>query len=309
MNHKNYISHLKALLVKEGLSQQQLAKRLDVTFAALNRWLNGRATPHPAKIQSIERLYRESIGYPAIAAGALRELEREADSLRIKGLWAKIARNTALQKELLLDHTYNSTTIEGATFTRNQTKVVLFEHTTFPAKSMSEHLDVTNHAAILKDILRKRVKGPIHEFFVQYLHLRLMQGIRDDAGIYSTHERRILGSPIALTHPKDIPEEMGNLMKSWKRSRSVRKVSGIADFHAQFELIHPFGDGNGRIGRLLMVMQCLEVDLPPVVIENSRKAEYYDVLEYAQRKSAGPFIAFLVDEMKRTHREVRGYLR
>ena len=71
---------------------------------------------------------------------------------------------------------------------------------------------------------------------------------------------------------------------------------------------HPFGDGNGRTGRLLMVLQCLEEGFPPVVIENARKADYYDVLEYAQKKSDGPFICFLADEMEKTARLMKRFL-
>lgn len=131
-----------------------------------------------------------------------------------------------------------------------------------------------------------------------------MQGIREEAGSYSKYQRAIRGVDLALTHPKDIPEEMGALIKRWKKfpQKTVREI-GI--FHVQFELIHPFGDGNGRLGRLLMILQCLEQNDPPAVIETARKAEYYEVLEYAQRKSEGPFIVFLADEMQRTQQIIK----
>lgn len=117
----------------------------------------------------------------------------------------------------------------------------------------------------------------------------------------------VRGIDVALTHPKDIPEEMGRLIKQW-RSKPVRKtLREIAVFHVQFELIHPFGDGNGRVGRLAMAFQCLQEGYAPVVIENARKAEYYEVLEYAQKKSEGPFIRFLTDEMQTTHRILQKY--
>ena len=82
-------------------------------------------------------------------------------------------------------------------------------------------------------------------------------------------------------------------------------IRDIAGFHVNFELIHPFGDGNGRVGRLLMAVQCLTAGYLPLVIENEKKLEYYEVLEYAQRKSEGPFVAFLVHELERTDRLFR----
>ena len=127
-----------------------------------------------------------------------------------------------------------------------------------------------------------------------------MRGIRDDAGSYSKYQRAIRGVNITLTHPEDIPEEMDRLIKAWGRKPLKKTVKEIASFHVHFELIHPFGDGNGRVGRLLMTLQCLHADYAPVVIEDERKTEYYEVLEYAQRKSEGPFVCFLLDEMERT---------
>ena len=303
---ENYISQIRELLKLGGFSQLELAKRLGVTFAALNRWLHGHSRPRPARIRKIHRLYKELIGYPAITQQALFGLVRTADAMKRKGLWDLIGKDQGLQDELLLEHTYNSTTIEGTTFTKKETEVVIFKKAIIPEKSLTEHLEVTNHAAVLKSIFQKKYRGPVTEDLVKELHLGLMQGIREDAGNYSKHPLRFLGVPVALTHPEDIPEEMGHLIMRWKKFRR-KTVQEISLFHIQFELIHPFGDGNGRVGRLLMTLQCLQQNFPPVVIENARKAEYYDVLEYAQRKSEGPFIAFLVDEMKTTHQLIQKY--
>lgn len=305
--HINYISLLKSILDKGGFSQEKLAAKLGVTFAALNRWLNGRAVPRTGKLEAIRKLHKEIVGYPAISEEHLREIVDTAEALKIRNLWAKIADHRALQDKLLIEHTFNSTSIEGTTFTKKETEIVIFEKGVVTDKTLTEHLEVTNHAAVLRGMLLKRNRELVTERGIKELHRNLMQGLREDAGLYSKYHRAIRGVEIALTHPKDIPEEMRSLVRNWHRTRR-KTVKEIALFHIGFELIHPFGDGNGRVGRLLMILQCLMCNFPPVIVETARKAEYYEVLEYAQRKSENPFIAFLADEMQRTHRIISKYL-
>ena len=304
----NYISQLKEILAAGSMTQGQLAERLEVTFAALNRWLHGHARPQPRRIATIQKLHKELVGYPSVTHEHVQEAMGRADRLKRRALWALIAEHQALQEDLLLEHTYNSTSIEGTTFSKRQTEAVLFGKALIPDKSLMEHLEVTNHAAVLKGIFQMKRAGLITEAFIQNLHKGLMQGVREDAGLYSRYPRAIRGVNIALTHPKDIAEEMANLIRSFRKKPAHKTICDIADFHVQFELIHPFGDGNGRIGRLLMAMQCLQENYPPVVIENARKADYYDVLEYAQRKSNGPFVCFLAEEMGRTANIIKKYL-
>jgi Fic family protein len=305
---KNYITLLKEIIAHGGISQRRLAQRLGVTFAALNRWIHGYAKPRERKIQAIHKLYQEIVGFPSVTEREIKSVIQKARALRRKNLWKMIAHNQALQDELLLEHTYNSTAIEGTTLTKRETEVVIFSKGILPDKSLIEHLEVTNHAAVLRNIFEKNYQGSVTEVLVKELHRGLLQGILPDAGFYSKHPRVIRGVDIALTHPKDIPEEMQNLIHEWNRAPKQKTLKEIALFHVHFELIHPFGDGNGRVGRLLMTLQCLEAGYPPVVIENARKADYYEVLEYAQRKTEGPFICFLADEMEKTAQILRKYL-
>jgi Fic family protein len=134
-----------------------------------------------------------------------------------------------------------------------------------------------------------------------------MQGINQNAGEYSKHHRAIRGLDLSLCHPKDIPDEMNRLVKEFNAIKT-KTLKDIAKFHVDFELIHPFGDGNGRVGRLLMVMHCLALDLPPVVIHNASKLTYYDTLYYAQTKHEGAFLEFIYEEMLDTARILDRYL-
>lgn len=303
---QNYISQIREILGTGAYTQASLAERLGITFAALSRWLNHRARPHPRRLATIAKLHRQIIGFPSLSKTELLRIDRQAMALRRKTLWGLIAKRMDLQNELLVEHTYNSTSIEGTTLSPKETAVVILEHGLIPDKSLQEHLEVTNHAAVLKEIFLRRYREPITESLVRNMHRDLLRGVRDDAGSYSRHPRVIRGLDIELTHPSDIPEEMKRLLRAWNRP-SRKSVREIAEFHAQFELIHPFGDGNGRIGRLLIILQCLERGYPPVIIENSRKAEYYEVLEYAQKNSEDPLAVFLVEEMRRTAGIIRRY--
>lgn len=304
----NYIVQLKQIMERGNVSQAQLARQLGVTFAALNRWINRHAKPRPSKLEDIQKLFQEVVGYPSISTQELARGIKEAKILVRKDVWDKISTNDDLQDDLLLEHTYNSTSIEGTTFTKRETENVMFNKGIIPGKNLIEHLEVTNHASVLRQIFQKKIVRPISEEWIKELHKGLIHGIRDDAGVYSKHQRGIRGVDIVLTHASDIPEEMGTLIQEWKKGPKSKTIKEIADFHVSFELIHPFGDGNGRVGRLIMVYQCLQIGYPPVIIENSRKEEYYDVLEYAQKKKDDPFILFLVDEMKTTHKKIKKYI-
>jgi len=307
MMDKNYMWQLKDILAVSGISQAKLAEKLGVTYASLNRWINGHAKPHPGRLNGIERLYREIVGYPAITEEYLKEVVNKADSYKVKGIWKTIAENGDLQDEFLLEHTYNSTSIEGTTFTKRETEGIIFDGAIIHDKTLKEHLEVKNHAAVLRNIFTEKYTGPVSQDFVKRLHENLMQGLHKDAGSYSKYERVIRSLDIALTHPKDIAEEMTILINNWNKNLSMKTIRDIADFHSSFELIHPFGDGNGRLGRILMTLQCLRYGYPPVIIENAKKMEYYDVLQYAQTNSDGPFVCFLESEMERTNRILSKY--
>jgi Fic family protein len=98
---------------------------------------------------------------------------------------------------------------------------------------------------------------------------------------------------------------MDYLMKQIDRSGRRHQVEQIARVHASFEAIHPFGDGNGRVGRLVMIIQLLNAGYAPCIIENSRKAEYYEVLEFAQKKSETHLTKFLVECIQRGYKIIR----
>ncbi|CAC9584243.1 hypothetical protein [uncultured Gammaproteobacteria bacterium] len=110
-------------------------------------------------------------------------------------------------------------------------------------------------------------------------HKVLMRGLIDNAGKFSTKQRVLPDVNTQLIHPKDIKEEL----KSWVAEyRNIQNLSDIAKSHYHFEMVHPFSDGNGRIGRLIILAQCLKIGIKPPIVNNSNKALYYVLLEYAK---------------------------
>ena len=163
-------------------------------------------------------------------------------------------------------------------------------------------LEMNNLAFLTRQILTDTLEKRLIELdsrTIRQWHFGLMNGIREDAGKYSERMRIIPDTRIVFTAPEDIPEEM----EYWvKRYRKVKSIHEIASAHEHFELIHPFGDGNGRIGRLIMAHQFVRFGLLPPLIDGSNKALYYVTLEQAQREgNIIPmlyFLALAVERMK-----------
>ena len=306
---KNDINSLQALLDKTGWTQTELAQALSVSFATINRWLHAHASPQPGHRRAIARLYREYIGLPPIADADTTHLLERAERCRIDHWPHCWNGNAALERELIVDTTYNSNAIEGTTLSLRETERLLYAHENPPHRPFLDQLLTANYAAILKDILNGNdILYPPSQASIQQLHQRLFQGVRDDAGRYSVYPRGIVGLNIQLPYPEDIPEEMARLVETRARGPQAKSaVVFMAETHAAFELIHPFGDGNGRIGRLLLAMQCLAFGYPPLIIEKVRKIEYYEVLEEAQRRSSAHLVRFIVEELERTATLIQKY--
>ena len=128
-------------------------------------------------------------------------------------------------------------------------------------------------------------------------HYNLMQGIRKDAGEYSKKIRIIPNTEISTTDPDDIKAEIEYWVSKYS---GINTIEEIATSHAHFESIHPFGDGNGRVGRLIMSAQCLRANLVPPLVSNYNKAMYYATLEHAQMTgNVKPLTVYLAEQSQK----------
>ncbi len=267
-----------------GLTQEQIARKLGVTFASLNRWVNGRAVPRKEAQEKIDRLYREITGQKEIPD---QELEAKKNLLARKSnkypsIIKIILDNPDIRDELILKLTYHSNRIEGSTLSQDETAAILFDNAAIPNKTLIEHLEAKNHKTAVEYMFGYVAqKNPISEEFIMKLHGILMNSIRDDAGAWRNHGVRIVGANVATANCAKIPVLMDELAKKIN-AKEKDIVSLAVRIHAEFEKIHPFSDGNGRTGRLILHAMLLQKNYAPAVILQENKRQYNLYLNKAQ---------------------------
>ncbi|MBI5470439.1 Fic family protein [Candidatus Kaiserbacteria bacterium] len=270
-----------------GLTQAQMAARLGVTFAALNRWMNEKAAPRKRAHERIDTLYREYSGEKQIPANVLEAKMEVLENKRRehRNILKTILENPDIRDQLYLSLTYNSNRIEGSTLSEDDTAAILFENAALPNKSLVEHLEAKNHKAALEYLFSFLAeRKSIDEKFILKLHGILMNAIRPDAGVYRAHGVRIMGTHVPTANHIMIPALMRKLVRDINR-KTEDDIAHIARVHSRFEMIHPFGDGNGRTGRLLMHAMALRADRAPVVILQEKRRLYSAYLNKAQMKN------------------------
>ena len=267
-------------------TQTKLAERFGVSFAAFNSWWTDKSKPRLKMQTLIDELYLEVTGQRIIPENILIEKKQVLlqKSKKYKSVINEILNNPDIRDQFILKLTYHSNSIEGSTLTEPDTAAILFDNAALPNKTLTEQLEAKNHQTALNylfDHISKKEK--IGEVLVLKLHSILMNGIHPDAGIYRNHSVRITGVNLPTANYMSIEKRMIGLMNQIKnKDKDIAAFS--ARIHSTFEQIHPFSDGNGRVGRLLMNAQLLEANFAPAVIRQQEKQLYYTYLYKAQTK-------------------------
>lgn len=274
-----------AILKASNWSQEQLAQKLEVSFATLNSWINVRSLPRKKAASRIEQLYLGIVGTEAIDEAVL--LEKKQQALKQKTSSSILASDTQMLDTLTLYLTYHTNTIEGSTMTLSDVEDVIFDNKVLSNRTAIEQTEARNHQATLHWLIdQMNVLGnafEIDEELILNIHLRLMHGIKADAGKYRNHAVRIMGSRVVLANYLKVSSLMTELLRK-VQNHEVDIISNIAETHARLEQIHPFSDGNGRTGRLIMLVQALQAGVVPPLVVKERKGAYYKYLELAQTK-------------------------
>lgn len=286
--------------MNSGWTQEQLAAQLAVSFPALNAWINGRAVPRTKAQTKINALYISIVGTTNVSTDELHTIEHDVLTHRMSA--KQIVSDEKLLDNLTLQMTYHTNTIEGSTMTLADVEDVLFEDKTLANRTVIEQLEARNHRVALYwllDLLVEQGTGfHLTEEILLGLHLRLMNGIVGDAGTYRRHTVRIMGTHVPLANWLKVPELVHKLLENSADSKESL-IERLALTHATFEQIHPFSDGNGRTGRLILLAQALHAGYVPPLVTKERKKAYYKCLEAAQlNENYVPLEYFVAESMK-----------
>lgn len=183
-----------------------------------------------------------------------------------------------LNEEFLTEYTYNSNAIEGNTLTLRETDMVL-RGLTIDQKSLKEHLEVIGHKEAF-DFVTELVKEKceINERVIKQIHYLVLADKKDDRGVYRRVPVRIMGAAHETAQPYLIVTKMEELLRNYLASEE-HIVTKLARFHIEFERIHPFIDGNGRTGRLLVNLELMKAGYPPIDIKFTDRIAYYNAFD------------------------------
>lgn len=264
MSKVNYIS------VEEASQNWQISERSVRNYCAQGRvegaLLEGKTWKIPLTAEKPDRKPRHSSAEETLLAF----LKREKDAGLKGGIYHKIQ----------IDLTYNSNHIEGSKLTHDQTRYI-FETKTFgvtdKAVKVDDIFETVNHFRCI-DLVIEGAHTKLTESFIKQLHFILKSGTTDSqkswfkVGDYKMLENEVGGSE--TTKPAEVAGAIKALLKEYN-SKSKITFDDILDFHVRFESIHPFQDGNGRVGRLIMFKECLKHNIVPFIITEELKMYYY----------------------------------
>ncbi|CAM3169097.1 Fic family protein [Streptobacillus ratti] len=183
-----------------------------------------------------------------------------------------------LNEDFLTEYTYNSNAIEGNTLTLRETDMVL-RGLTIDKKTLKEHLEVIGHKEVF-EYVRQLVSENIEisEKIIKDIHYLVLADKKEDRGVYRRVPVRIMGAAYEPVQPYLIASKMEDLLRKYKNSKEDI-ITKLARFHIEFEAIHPFIDGNGRTGRLLINLELMKEKYPPIDIKFIDRLKYYEAFD------------------------------
>ncbi len=207
-----------------------------------------------------------------------------------------------------IDLTYNSNHMEGSRLTHEQTRYIFETNTIGIEKevlNVDDVIETANHFRCIDRII-DHAKAPLTETFIKELHLILKNGTSDSrkdwlaVGSYKKFPNEVGGMDTTL--PEDVADKMKALLAEYHR-KQAHTFEELLDFHVKFERIHPFQDGNGRVGRLILFKECLKYHIVPFIIEDDLKLFYYRGLKEWNREKG-----YLTDTCLAAQDKYKAYL-
>lgn len=277
-------------LLKAGLKPTALARLLEVEYRSVHRWLKDGVAPHPRVSKKIDELFRRETDL----ALTLEQLKKQ-----VKDPLKKLQRMLETNDRALIELTYHSNAIEGSRLTFKETeKAVRGE--IVRNKLPFEIFEAINHQNALREVLKQAKRGfKITEEFILKLHSIVMYNFHDKLpGSYRTGYVNLTNTEVPTLAAQLVPLRMKKLVAAMNRP-GADKIALIAIQHHEFETIHPFFDGNGRTGRLVMMAQLLSRRYAPAHIRIDDQKDYYLALNKADRGDFKTLIHFLQESILR----------
>ncbi len=193
-----------------------------------------------------------------------------------------------LNEEFIVEYTYNSNAIEGNTLTLRETDLVL-RGLTIDKKPLKDHMEAVGHKEAFEFVTELvKENSPISEYIIKQIHYLVLADKKDDRGVYRRIPVRIMGAQHEPVQPYLIEPKMKQLLREFNES-TEHIVTKLARFHIEFEGIHPFIDGNGRTGRLLVNLELMKAGYPPIDIKFTDRIAYYNAFdEYHVKHNLAP---------------------
>lgn len=198
---------------------------------------------------------------------------------------------------------YNSNKIEGSTLTEEQT-ASLFDNGTLPRSDdyyRAKDVEEMNGHFLMFNKMLDTIEAPLSQALIKQFHYELKSGVFEDrANGYAIGDYKKRPNMIGMyqtTLPGNVPEEMEKLLAWYHPQPKTLEI--LAEFHARYESIHPFQDGNGRTGRIILFRECLQHSVSPLVIEDTNRSEYLDALkEYRETGCINKLVALFKKEQE-----------
>lgn len=258
-------------LAEKGITKTVLSKELGISSRTIAKIAKGEKLSK-ATLQKIagflscshEELCEE------VSDNAILQVLREEKEARLSG---------GLYHELQVRMTYNSNHIEGSKLTEDQTRLI-FETNTIEVGDgilVDDILETVHHFRAIDYVIDK-AEEELSEDIIKHLHYLLKHDTKDSTlswfavGDYKKRANVVGGRE--TVKPKEVPGRMHELLADYNAKDKVT-IEDVVAFHAEFEHIHPFQDGNGRVGRLIALKECLHHNIIPFIIEDSKKGFYY----------------------------------
>lgn len=278
------------------MTQNEVAGILDVSPATISKYESDALEPNIESLKRLAELFQISVDELLndeekkidISKINVLDILREQKSMKLKG---NLYHNTQIT------FAYNTNHIEGSKLTEDQTRYIYETNTLLAEKDTITDLDdvieTANHFKLV-DYMLEIADKKLTEKMIKEFHKILKEGTSDSrkdwliVGDYKKLPNEVGG--LKTTEPKNVERDMKKLLE-WYESLKQKTINEIIEFHAKFEKIHPFQDGNGRVGRIIAFKECLKNNIVPFIILDKDKLFYYRGLnQYQTNKEKGYLI-------------------